>query len=206
MTGFVDIGLDHGCLRAAAAGDRSAQRRVYDQVAGPLFALIRRMVRDRAAAEDLFQDCMIQVLRHLSDYRGEAPLGSWVRQIALRQCLMHLRSPWQRARQVLHTAFDDESAADDALPYRPALVGPAPEDTVDLERALARLPDLTRTVLWLHDVEGLTHEEIAAGFGRSVSFSKSQLARAHALLRAQLADAAPTPVARPDIAAQGQLP
>jgi DNA-directed RNA polymerase specialized sigma24 family protein len=46
----------------------------------------------------------------------------------------------------------------------------------------------TRAIVWLHDVEGLSHEEIAAQFGRSIGFSKSRLARAHALLREQLAD------------------
>ncbi len=58
-------------------------------------------------------------------------------------------------------------------------------EIIDLTRALDELADTPRTVLWLHDVEGLTHEEIAEAFGRTASFSKSQLARAHALLRAQ---------------------
>ena len=53
----------------------------------------------------------------------------------------------------------------------------------DLERALATLPPLTRSVVWLHDVEGYTHGEIAAMLGGTPSFSKSQLARAHARLR-----------------------
>ena len=57
---------------------------------------------------------------------------------------------------------------------------------VDVERALARLPDASRVVVWLHDVEGLTHAEIAELFGRSSSFSKSQLSRAHVKLRSWL--------------------
>jgi RNA polymerase sigma-70 factor (ECF subfamily) len=59
-------------------------------------------------------------------------------------------------------------------------------DLIDLDRALARLAPLTRTVVWLYDVEGWSHEEIARAFDRSVSFSKSQLARGHARLRAEL--------------------
>ena len=102
MSGFLDIPLDRDCLRLAAAGDRAAQRRVYQQVAGPTFALIRRLVPQKSAAEDVFQDCMISLLRNLPRFRGDAPFGAWVRQIALRQCLMHLRSPWQRARRALH--------------------------------------------------------------------------------------------------------
>jgi RNA polymerase sigma-70 factor (ECF subfamily) len=56
-------------------------------------------------------------------------------------------------------------------------------ELIDLDRALARLSPITRTVVWLYDVEGWSHEEIAKSFARSVSFSKSQLARGHARLR-----------------------
>ena len=52
-----------------------------------------------------------------------------------------------------------------------------------MERGLAILSPTARAVVWLYDVEGYSHEEIAQAFGRSVSFSKSQLARAHARLR-----------------------
>jgi len=54
---------------------------------------------------------------------------------------------------------------------------------LDLERALARLSDVSRVVVILHDIEGYTHREIAALMGKSVSFSKSQLSRAHQRLR-----------------------
>ena len=54
---------------------------------------------------------------------------------------------------------------------------------IPLEAALERLPEVTRAVVWLHDVEGYTHNEIAEQMGKSVSFSKSQLSRAHVRLR-----------------------
>jgi RNA polymerase sigma factor (sigma-70 family) len=185
MSRFLAIEVTADCLRRAATGDRLAQREVYEQAAGPSFALIRRLVRSRAAAEDVFQDCMMGLLRQLPQFRGEAPFGAWVRQVALRHCLMHLRSPWQRARRALALAVqaEEEGAAILSTIQEP----PSPE-WIDLERALARLPEPARTIVWLHDAEGLSHEEIAAQFGRSVSFSKSRLSRAHALLRAQLAD------------------
>lgn len=218
MSRFLAITLDPSCLQQAAAGDRAAQRQVYEQTAGPVFALIRRLVPGRAAAEDVFQDCMIGLLDHLGDYRGEAPFGAWVRQVATRHCLMHLRSPWQRARRVLWAPMPDEDASEerltngsrgdtpfgaDAMTQEASLF-----DRIDLDRALARLPQTARTVVWLFDVEGLTHEEIASLFGRSISFSKSQLARAHALLRAALVDHAPAEATLPTagLAAQGHVP
>jgi RNA polymerase sigma factor (sigma-70 family) len=195
MSRFLDIHLSDDCLQGAARGDRAAQKALYDQIAAPMLGLIRRVVRDRSAADDLFQESMISVLRHLPGFRGEAPLGVWVRQIVLRQCLMHFRSPWHRLRGVVHAAMDVSEPS----------VDPKTAELLDLERALARLSDVSRTVLWLHDVEGLTHEEIGAAFSRTPSFSKSQLARAHALLRAHLTEVEPLPHVTAPIAAQGQV-
>lgn len=204
MSRFLAIEPDPDCLRRAAGGDRSAQRQVYEQAAGPVFALVRRMVPGRAAAEDVFQDCMIGLLDHVGSFRGEAPFGAWARQVAVRHCLMHLRSPWQRARRALRLDGEDMTGEPAAAPATHEL--PLAE-LVDLERALQKLPPVTRMVVWLYEVEGLRHEEIAALYGRSVSFSKSRLARAHALLRAALDDGPPVPRApAADLAAQGQLP
>jgi RNA polymerase sigma-70 factor (ECF subfamily) len=61
---------------------------------------------------------------------------------------------------------------------------------MDLEAALERLPETSRAVVWLHDVEGYTHSEIGSMMGKSVSFSKSQLARAHVRLRGWLGEEA----------------
>jgi RNA polymerase sigma-70 factor (ECF subfamily) len=62
---------------------------------------------------------------------------------------------------------------------------------MDLEAALESLSETSRAVVWLHDVEGYTHEEIASMMGRTASFSKSQLARAHARLRRRLGEEVP---------------
>jgi RNA polymerase sigma-70 factor (ECF subfamily) len=182
---------------------------VYEETAGPAFALIRRIVRSRPAAEDVFQDCMMRLLAALPEFRGDAPFGAWARQVVLRSCLMHLRSPWQRARRALAGLVPgEEPDPADELVARDAPLG----DAIDLTRALARLPEQARAVVWMHDVEGLRHEEIAAVFGRSVSFSKSQLSRAHAQLRQQLdayahAGGTATPrAAAPGIVIEGPLP
>jgi RNA polymerase sigma factor (sigma-70 family) len=173
MSQFLDVSIDPECLAAAASGNQTARRAVYNAAGGPVFRLIRHLVRNRTAAEDVFQDTMVSLFQHLPTYRAEAPFGAWLRRIALNHCWMHLRSPWQRARELLGAEAE-------------ATVDPVPAEWADLARAVTQLPAITRAVLWLHDVEGLTHDEIAAGFGRSVSFSKSQLARAHAKLRHQL--------------------
>jgi RNA polymerase sigma-70 factor (ECF subfamily) len=95
---------------------------------------------------------------------------------------MYMRSAWQRKATLFRDLPDDLHAS--IVPTSPA--SPV-QLRLDLERALTRLPDTSRIVVMLHDVEGYTHREIAELMGMSVSFSKSQLARAHRRLRAILA-------------------
>jgi RNA polymerase sigma factor (sigma-70 family) len=187
---LTDIEADPALLRRAGAGEAAAQELLYRLLAGPAFSLTRRLISDRAAAEDLFQDALMQVFAKLPHFRGEAPFGAWVRQILVRCCLMHLRSPWQRAR----TAWSSDDTGDAGSDVHLAAgrqAEPFDGESIDLERAFRRLSAPTRAVLWLHDVEGMTHEEIAVAMHRTPSFSKSQLARGHARLREQLQDREP---------------
>jgi RNA polymerase sigma factor (sigma-70 family) len=179
VTRLVDITVPEEIRARAGAGDEAAQQSIYAAVAPATFALIHRLIGHRAAAEDVFQDTMMIFYERMSQFRQEAPMGAWLRQIALSRCFMYLRSPWRRARLCL------ESAADAAAPGGRALVTAAiAPEALDLERALATLTPTARAVVWMYEVEGYSHAEIAGAFGRSVSFSKSQLARAHARLRA----------------------
>ena len=183
MSRLADIAISPELIELARGGDEAAQAAIY-RAAGPaVFALIRRLVGNRALAEDLFQDSMMALFQRLGDFRGEAPLGAWLRQIAVTRCLMYLRSPWHRAR-LRWEPEDGEGTLRSAM----SRVAPAiSSDALDLERALATLTPVGRAVVWLFEVEGYSHEEIARSFGRSVSFSKSQLARALARLRQGLA-------------------
>lgn len=179
---LADIPIAQELIDRARGGDEAAQAAIYGAVAPAAFGLIRRLVASSAVAEDLFQDTMMALFQRLGDFRGEAPLGAWLRQIAVTRCLMYLRSPWHRAR--LHWDFVDDPPLHSAmLPVSP----PASTDALDVERALAGLTPVGRAVVWLFAVEGYSHEEIARLFGRSVSFSKSQVARALARLRRELA-------------------
>jgi len=163
-------------LAAARAGDSAARSALFERVAPATLGIIRRLVAQRALAEDLLQDTLIAMYEHLDDYRGEAPFGIWVRSIAVSRCLMAFRSPWHRARVALESWTEESWAA-------PAESEARTSDLIDLDRALARLSPVTRAVVWLYDVEGWSHDEIAKSFDRTVSFSKSQLARGHARLR-----------------------
>lgn len=189
MTRLLDIDLAPATRQAALAGDEAVREQLYRRLAGPVFQLIGRLVPLPAAREDVFQDTMLAVFEHLPRFRGEAPFGAWVRRIAVNHCFMHLRSPWQRARLWLadgegSAGSDAETGSEqhDAL-SRIAAAACDPGTGHDLQRLLAQLNPTARAVVWLYEVEGWSHAEIAASSGRSISFSKSQLARAHQRLR-----------------------
>jgi RNA polymerase sigma-70 factor (ECF subfamily) len=171
MSPFLDSSLPPGALDRARAGDDAARADIYRAFERPVRTLAARLVTRRAVAEDLAQDTFVEVFTHLHQYDGRGSFAGWVRSIAVRKCLMHLRSPWHRSLRWL---------ADEAV--APAVTQPGNVD-VDLERALARLGDEARLVVWLHDVEGYTHAEIGALLGGTPSLSKSRLSRAHARLR-----------------------
>ena len=175
MAGFANRPVDPGVLARAQKGDMKAHEIIYRTFSPPVYSLMARMTGSTHTADDLLQETFIEVIRSIAKFRGEASLATWIRKIAVSKCLMHLRSAWQNRA----TLFRD--LGEDHLPYEPAVACDTPltQAQMDLERALARLSDTARVVVILHDVEGYTHREIADLMDRSVSFSKSQLARAH---------------------------
>ena len=166
--------FDPSVIARAKLGDDSAQEALYRAFSPMVFTLARRMLASHSLAEDVLQDTFVAVILNISKFRGDAELGAWIKRIAVNRCLSHLRSAWSLRRV----------AQDDIEPG--VYERNRAEDQLALERALDTLPGLTRAVVWLHDVEGYTHKEIGALMGRSTSFSKSQLARAHERLRVSL--------------------
>lgn len=162
-------------LADARAGDPEALEKLYRAFESPVYTLARRICRTAEDAEDVMQETFFEVCRSIRNYRGEGSLWGWIRTIAASKALMRLR----------RNKYRDADELDDDVP------GPRRDEPLlrmDLEAALERLPETSRAVVWLYDVEGYTHEEIGAMMGRTASFSKSQLARAHARLRRWLGE------------------
>ena len=160
------------------AGDPEAQEALFRAFESPVYNLARRVCRTTEDAEDVVQETFLEVFRSIGQFRGDGSLWGWVRTVASSKALMRLRRNKYR---------DTDDLQDDIVPIRK-------DDAalrMDLEAALERLSETSRAVVWLHDVEGYTHEEIAAMMDRTVSFSKSQLARAHARLRRWLGEEVP---------------
>ncbi|MGD2153065.1 MAG: sigma-70 family RNA polymerase sigma factor [Gemmatimonadales bacterium] len=159
----------------ARAGDLEALEEVYRAFQAPVYNLGRRICGNEEDAEDVLQDTFLEVCRSIGKFRGDGSLWSWVRRVAVSKALMLLR----RERQRAGCSLDGDGGFAGMVGRAP----PEPTGPIDLETALGRLMPLTRAVLWLHDVEGYTHEEIGELMGKTASFSKSQLSRAHRRLR-----------------------
>jgi RNA polymerase sigma factor (sigma-70 family) len=179
MSKFVDIQIDPGVVRRAARGDAKAHEIIYRTFGTPVYSICLRFTRIPAQAEDLLQETFIEVIRSIRNFRGDAPLGAWIRRIAVTKSLMFLRSAWHSRGQSLDKDWDES-----ALAHGESMAeSSTPEQAMDLDATLASLPAISRTVVWLHDVEGFTHKEIADLMGKTESFSKSQLSRAYQRLR-----------------------
>ena len=164
------------------SGDLTAFEELYRAHAGKLFSVACRMLGNPADAEDLLQEIFLTAHRKLDSFRGEAALGTWLYRLATNQCLDYLRSRAARTNQVT------DALEDEAGPFEPAGRTLA-EQTVtkmDLERALARLPEGCRAAFVLHDVQGLEHREVAEALGIAEGTSKSQVHKARLRLRSLL--------------------
>jgi RNA polymerase sigma factor (sigma-70 family) len=171
--------LDDLAIQRAKAGDLEALEQVYRAYEGLVYTLARRICRSPEDAEDVVQETFFEVCKSIGGFRGEGSgsLTAWIKRVAASKALMKLRR--ERYRETDELFEDGQLVA-----RRDADVGLQ----LDLEAALERLPQRSRAVVWLHDVEGYTHEDIAELMGMTVSFSKSQLARAHARLKAWLGE------------------
>jgi len=161
-------------LARARRGEPRALEEIYRAFERPAYTLALRIVGDAEGAREVMHDAMLRMIERIAQFRGEAPFWGWLRQIVVNEALMRLR----RERGVAFEDIDDRE--------EPRGDGPAPwmlADAARLERALGELPPLTRSVLWLYHVEEYTHQEIAQMTGKSVSFSKSQVARGGSRLR-----------------------
>ncbi|OLD00823.1 MAG: hypothetical protein AUI33_00040 [Ignavibacteria bacterium 13_1_40CM_2_61_4] len=162
----------------AQAGDQTAFRDLYRQHAGRVYALCLRLTGDAYAAEERTQDVFVRLWDKLRLFRGESAFSSWLHRLAVNVVMNEHRTTGRRERRVATTENPE------ALERH---VGHSSEGlSIDLERAIAELPDGAREVFVLYDVEGYGHGEIASLTGIAEGTSKAQLFRARRLLREKL--------------------
>ena len=155
-------------------GDEAAFRALYRRHTPRLYQFALRLLGgNELDAEDVVQETWIRATAGLGDFRWESSFGTWLTGIALNLCRGLFR---RHDRRWIEMREDLEF-----------VTGPPREhERIDLEAAIAKLPPGYRTVVVLHDVEGLTHEEIGRELEISANTSKSQLSRGRRMLRSLL--------------------
>lgn len=165
-------------VEQAREGDMNAFEQLYRTHVDRVYALCLRLVSDVTRAEELTQDSFVRAWQKLQTFRSESAFSSWLHRLTVNVVIEHRRSEGRR------------SSRETELPETPTLLtSESPrkaEDRIDLERAVASLPEGARLVFVLHDVEGYQHQEIAEVTGSAIGTSKAQLHRARKLLREAL--------------------
>lgn len=171
--------------RRSRSGDAAAFEEIYRAHAGRLYNLVFRMIGTPEAAEDVLQEVFLHAHRKLESFRGESSLGTWLYRLAVNQCLDVLRG--RQAKMARATESLDAEGADEPVAVSPLV--PSAISRMDLEHAIAQLPDGCRAAFILHDVEGFEHHEVATMLGVAEGTSKSQVHKARQKLRGLLSGA-----------------
>ncbi len=168
----MDVSTDDRSLaRAVTAGDEAAFRALYRRHTPAMYGLVTRLLGEAGAdADDVIQEAWIRAVRALPRFEWRSTLRTWLCGIAVNRVREQVRRQGRR--------LDDQPLDGHAVGFTPR-----PGGHLDLEAAVATLPDGYRTVLLLHDWEGYSHPEIARRLDIAVGTSRSQLFHARRALR-----------------------
>jgi RNA polymerase sigma-70 factor (ECF subfamily) len=181
-TGLIDAGI-----KPTPKGDISTPQtaeQIYHDYASRVYHMARRMVRNEMDAEDVTQDVLLQVVRKLPTFRGDAAFPTWLHRVTVNTALSHRRKQAVRREYGLDAPLDDQPQGGANAPD-----GPLMDDETRrlIEQAIADLPEQYHDVFVFADLQNLPNATIGAMLGLSVAAVKSRLHRARQLLRAALA-------------------
>lgn len=169
----VTAASESATIAEARRGSADALGALYEAHGGPLLRLATRITGSASDGEDILHDLFVGLPDLLGRYEHRSALGAWLRGVVAKTAIARLRRANRRTELARLNAPAHMGAAD-------------PWSALDLERALARLSDDGRTVFVLKQIEGFTHDEIAALLGISSGASRVRHLRAIRQLRAIL--------------------
>ena len=173
---------DAELVRRHVSGDRAAFPILVERHQQRVYNLSYRMLGKPEDAADAAQEVFLTCYRKLAGFRGASAFTTWLHRVTANVCYDALR---KRSRE---EPVDLEEATDLPAPdTTEALAG-----AIDVQRALGRVPPEFRSVLVLHDVQGVPYEDVAEALGVPVGTVKSRLHRGRVALGRALAGEQPT--------------
>ncbi len=171
---------DSELVAKAREGDRFAFESLYRRHRNRIYAVVWRLCGgDGALAEDLLQEAFVRAWQKLDSFRGDSRFSTWLHRLSVNVALSDRRIRVKRLeRETQLEGMIVRVAAGDRDVFA--------DKRMDLEQAIAKLPERARTVLVLYDIEGYSHAEVAEATGMAVGSSKAQLHRARKLVREEL--------------------
>ena len=167
-----EIELDEMTLARARRGSLQACEKIYRAYHRPAYSVAFRIAQCPETAQEIAQEAFITAFRKIRQYRGDAPFWGWLRRVVVNHAISSILRSRRHDTVELQDYHEPEAPRQEQLGL-----------AMDLEAALSQLGTEDRAVVWLHDVEGYNHKEIADLFGKTESFSKTRLSRARSRLR-----------------------
>ena len=184
---------DEALVEKAKAGDFGAFEELVAAHQERVYRLALRMVGTEADAQEVVQDALLSAWRNLKRFEGKSQFGSWLYRIAANAALMMLRSrrrhPQVSMDEILGLGADETGAegfgggAGDDWSKRPDDQLQSTELRAAIQAAVDTLPESSRAVFLVRDVEGLSTEDTAEALGLSIPAVKTRLHRARLALR-----------------------
>lgn len=175
---------DAALVESARRGDMAAFERLYRLHAARVMGVCLRMCRRRDIAEDCVQQTFVRAWRNLAAFEGRSAFGTWLHRIAVNEVLTYARNHGTRTEpgQSMEAEDDEGHSLQEQTGAGEFDAG----EMVDVERALASLPEGARHVMVLQAIYGYSHEEVADMLGIAVGTCKAQLHRGRRLLRERM--------------------
>ncbi len=182
---------DEALLGAFVGGDAVAFEILLGRYRTPIFNYLLRMVRNRAEAEELYQDVFLKVIERAEEFRGEARFATWLYAIARNRCIDHSRRMAFRRHGSLDVVDTPGGAPRVERIPSPTGAERRTEERLIEERigkAVEALPEDQREVFLLRQVQGLSFKEVAEVVGAPVNTVKSRMRYALERLQESLED------------------
>ena len=178
---------DEQLMLAYREGDAGAFEQLYRRHKGALFRFILRSIRDRAIAEELYQEIWMRAIEARGRYEVQAKFTTWLYTIAHNRLVDH----WRRRGLQLVSLDQEETALAEppaAADYEPHRILEAKQSLARFSHALEALPPAQREAFLLHEEAGMSVAEIARATGSNEEAAKSRLRYALSRLKQALGD------------------